>query len=139
MNQLLAHAETLMSKGESFLWIPELVWLNILPDLFMSISFMLIPLTLLLAVPRTKQVPYKWIFRMFSAVLIGCGLMRMMDILTIWYPYYYTQGIIKVVTAAVSFSTAILLIPLLPRALETLHRQEAHENKETAYRLQSKT
>lgn len=128
-----------MPKGECFLWVPELMWLHLLPDLFLCISFMIIPITLLYSVPKLKQVSYKWIFRMFAAFILGCGLMQLMDILTVWFPLYFVEGMVKIVTAAVSFSTAVLLIPLLPRAIELVQTHKAEEtNEEQAFRIQGK-
>ena len=40
-----------------------------------------------------------------------------MEIITLWKPYYWVSGIVKAITALASVPTAILLIRLIPQAV----------------------
>ena len=49
--------------------------------------------------------------------ILACGTTHWFGILTIWYPDYWTEGGIKLVTAALSVATAVAEWVLMPRAL----------------------
>jgi PAS domain-containing protein len=42
---------------------------------------------------------------------------HVMEIITLWKPYYWISGIVKAITALASVPTAILLIRLIPSAV----------------------
>jgi PAS domain-containing protein len=56
-------------------------------------------------------------FLCFALFIVACGTTHVMEILSIWHPMYWLQGVIKAATAAVSILTAAALIPLVPQAL----------------------
>ncbi|MCC5639740.1 PAS domain S-box protein [Nostoc sp. CHAB 5844] len=68
-------------------------------------------------VRKRRDVPFDWIFLMFGAFIIACGTTHVMDVWTLWHPTYWLSGLIKAITAFVSVTTAIELLPLIPQAL----------------------
>ena len=40
-----------------------------------------------------------------------------MEIWTVWHASYALAGVVKAITAAVSVATAVMLIPLIPKAI----------------------
>src|SRR3954451_24582177 len=64
-----------------------------------------------------EDLAFSWIFWMFALFILACGTTHWFGILTIWYPDYWTEGGIKLVTAALSVATAIGTWVLMPRAL----------------------
>src|SRR5437773_1405706 len=56
-------------------------------------------------------------FLVFGIFILGCGTTHLMEVWTVWHATYLLAGVIKAVTAAVSVVTALLLIPLVPKAL----------------------
>jgi len=56
-------------------------------------------------------------FWLFSAFILACGTTHIFEILTLWYPVYGIEGAIKFFTAIASIITAVVLWPLVPRAL----------------------
>ncbi|MBE9207513.1 PAS domain S-box protein [Nostoc sp. LEGE 06077] len=68
-------------------------------------------------VRKRRDVPFYWIFLMFGAFIIACGTTHVMDVWTLWYPIYWLSGLIKAITALISVTTAIQLLPLIPQAL----------------------
>ncbi|MBE9007021.1 PAS domain S-box protein [Fortiea sp. LEGE XX443] len=66
---------------------------------------------------KRRDVPFDWIFLMFGAFIIACGTTHVMDVWTLWHPTYWLSGLIKAITAFVSVTTAIKLLPLIPQAL----------------------
>lgn len=103
--------------GHCYLWMPELVWLHILADSLIALSYYSIPLTLMYFVGKREDVPFKSVFLLFGAFIISCGTSHLMEVWTLWHPDYWLAGAIKAITGIISFYTALTLIPLVPQAL----------------------
>jgi PAS domain S-box-containing protein len=116
LNHLL-NSGGFIPHGHCYLWKPELVWLHVISDALIAIAYYSIPLTLLYLVRERKDLPFDWIFLLFSAFIIACGTNHLMDVVTLWHPVYWLSGGLKVVTASVSLYTAAALVPLVPKAL----------------------
>jgi PAS domain S-box-containing protein len=99
------------------LWNPWIVWLHVLSDGLISLSYFCIPIALIYFVRRRSDLPFHWIFWMFGLFILGCGATHLMEVWTIWRPAYVLSGVIKAVTAGISIMTALLLVPLVPKAL----------------------
>lgn len=132
--------------GQCLLWNADLVWLHVVSDTVIALSYYSIPLALLSFVRKKRDVPFHWMFLMFGAFILACGTTHVMSIWTMWRPLYWLDGAVKVATACVSFLTAWLLWPLIPKALalpspaqlETANRalqQEISEHRRTEREL----
>ncbi|MBD2439226.1 ATP-binding protein [Nostoc sp. FACHB-110] len=110
-------SENFIPHGHCYLWQPGLVWLHVLSDCIIAFSYYSIPLTLIYFVRKRQDIPFKNIFFLFGAFIISCGTTHVMEVVTLWHPYYWLAGAMKAVTALISFYTALLLIPLIPQAL----------------------
>jgi serine phosphatase RsbU (regulator of sigma subunit)/anti-sigma regulatory factor (Ser/Thr protein kinase) len=100
-----------------FLWRPDVLALHVTSDALIALAYFSIPLMLATFVRRRKDVPFSGVFWMFSVFIVSCGCTHIMAIVVIWHPWYWLEGAIKAVTAVASIATAILLVPILPRAL----------------------
>ncbi|MEO6785328.1 MAG: PAS domain-containing protein [Chthoniobacteraceae bacterium] len=107
-----------MPHGHCYLWKPELLWLHVVSDALIALAYYSIPLTLLVFVRRRRDLPYPWMILMFGAFIVACGTTHLMEIWTIWHGSYWLSGGIKAITALLSVATAILLVKLIPRALQ---------------------
>lgn len=103
--------------GHCYLWQPELVGLHILADGLIALAYYSIPLMLVYFVRQRKDLPFDWMFLLFGTFIVACGTTHVMEIWTLWHPTYWLSGLIKAITAFVSVSTALLLVPLIPQAL----------------------
>ncbi|MGI0481841.1 GAF domain-containing protein [Geminocystis sp. CENA526] len=103
--------------GHCYLLESSLVWLHLLSDLFISLAYFSIPLMLIYFVRQRDDVPFTYIFLLFSCFILFCGLTHVMGIITLWYPVYWLSGIIKGLTGLVSVLTAFELFPIIPLAL----------------------
>lgn len=103
--------------GHCYLWKPELIGLHLFSDAVIALSYYSIPITLFYFVWRQRDLPFTWIFLLFSTFIIACGTTHLLEIWTLWHPTYWLSGFIKLLTASVSGATAILLVPLVPKAL----------------------
>lgn len=91
--------------------------LHLISDFFIATAYFVIPITLLLFVQRRRDLPFNWMFVCFGIFIIACGMTHVMEIITLWKPYYWISGMVKAVTALASVPTAILLIRLVPSAV----------------------
>lgn len=107
--------------GYCLLWQPELVGLHVVSDLAIALAYYSIPPTMLYMVRRHRaQLPFRWVFVMFAVFIFLCGTTHVLDIITLWYPIYFIQGIVKALTAGASLATAVLMFPLIPTLFEYL-------------------
>lgn len=106
-----------MPHGMCFLWRPELVWLHVISDLVIGISYSSIPLALYLFANKRKDLEFKSVFLMFTAFILLCGATHFFAIVVLWSPHYGAQGLLKLATALVSAVTAFVLWRLMPQAL----------------------
>lgn len=117
--------ERFMPHGYCLVWEPSLVWMHVISDLTIMIAYYSIPLTILYLVRKQREnIPFRWVFTMFATFIFLCGTTHLLDIVTLWYPLYYLQGAIKVLTGAVSIATALLIFPLVPVLLEQFQKLE---------------
>jgi PAS domain S-box-containing protein len=103
--------------GHCYLWQSELVWLHILSDSLIALAYYSIPITLVYFAQKRKDLPFDWIFFLFSAFIISCGTTHLMEVWTLWHPTYWLSGALKAFTAIISLYTAIALVKLMPQAL----------------------
>ncbi|MBD2414423.1 hybrid sensor histidine kinase/response regulator [Nostoc calcicola FACHB-389] len=103
--------------GHCYLWKTGLVWLHIISDGTIALAYYSIPFLLIYFISKRQDVPFNGVFVLFGAFIIACGTGHLMDIWTLWYPYYWIAGSLKALTAIISIYTAFALISLMPQAL----------------------
>lgn len=103
--------------GHCYLWQTDLVWLHIISDGLIALAYYSIPATLFYFVRKRQDLPFYWIFLLFSGFIVACGTTHIMEVWTLWYPTYWVSGFLKAITAIISVFTALTLIPLVPKAL----------------------
>src|SRR4051794_12199294 len=97
-------------------WTPLLVWLHVTSDLFIWLAYVSIPLVLLYFT-RRRDLPYPRLFVLFALFILACGTTHLVEALIFRYPIYRFAGVMKAVTAVVSWITVIALIPVIPRVM----------------------
>ncbi len=106
-----------MPHGYCFHWSPGLLWSYVVSDGVIALSYYSIPVALWTFVRRRTDLPFSWLFLMFAVFIFACGTTHLIAILNIWQPDYWLDAAAKTLTAIVSFATAVLVWPLIPRAL----------------------
>jgi signal transduction histidine kinase len=121
--------------GYCMRWQSDVVWLHVISDAFITISYYSIPFLLVYFVRKRRDMPFHWIFLAFGIFIFACGTTHLMAIWTLWQPVYRLDGLVKAVTAIASLTTAIILVPLIPKMIhlpspgalrsanEALHRE----------------
>lgn len=113
----LFSSDSYMPHGQCILWRPGLLWLHVISDALIWGAYLTIPVILVYFIGKRRDMPFPGIFFLFGAFIVACGTTHLMEVWTIWQPNYWTSGLIKAVTAAVSWATVVQLIPVVPQAL----------------------
>lgn len=92
-------------------------WLHICSDLLIWSAYFAIPVILVTFALRRRDIPFRAVFWLFGAFILACGTTHLMDALIFTWPAYRLAGVIKLITAIVSWGTVAALIPIIPRAL----------------------
>jgi two-component system NtrC family sensor kinase len=103
--------------GHCYLWQTQLVWLHVASDSIIALAYFSIPITLVYFISKRPDLPFDWIFALFGAFIVACGMTHLFELWTLWHPTYWLSGTMKAITALISFATAILLVDLMPQAL----------------------
>jgi signal transduction histidine kinase len=108
---------------------PELIWLHVSSDLLIGLSYVAISATLAYLVYRIRNLPFYGMFLAFGVFIVSCGLTHFMEVVVVWDARYFLQGFIKALTAVSSVGTAILLPPLVPKALALVRAAQTSEER----------
>lgn len=110
-------SDDFMPHGHCFLWRPDILWLHVLSDVVIGLSYFSIPVVLVVLVWRRDDLVFDRMFMMFAAFIFACGTTHFMNVYTIWHGTYRIEGVIKLICALLSIATAVSLWPILPRIL----------------------
>jgi PAS domain S-box-containing protein len=113
----LFSSDGFMPHGHCYLWDPGLVWLHVVSDSVIALSYTSIPFTLAYLARKRRDIPFNWMFLCFGVFIIACGTTHAMEVWTLWTPTYWLSGVFKAVTALFSLVTAALLVALVPKIL----------------------
>ncbi len=104
--------------GHCYLWMPSLVWLNVIADTLIALAYFSIPLTLLAFFrKRGRDFPFNATLLAFAVFILACGATHVLEVWNIWHSDYWVAGTIKGITAVASVITAIYIIRLQPQML----------------------
>ena len=106
-----------MPHGHCYLWSPAMVWTQVIANLLIGIAYAAIATTLAILVRRIRDMPFAWVYLAFGSFILSCGLTHWFDIVTVWHPVYWADAGVRVLTATASVATAVLLVPLVPKAV----------------------
>ena len=99
-------------------WSSELGWLHVVSDLAVWGAYVAIPIVLsYFVLRRRRDLPFPAIFWLFALFIFACGTTHLIEAIIFWRPIYRFAGIVKFVTAVVSWGTVAALIPITPTVL----------------------
>ena len=116
-------AASYMPHGYCLLWKPWLVSIHAGSDFLIFLAYTAIPIAILLFI-RKRRIEFSGLAWLFIAFIFLCGVTHLVNVVTLWFGIYETQGWIKLVTAMVSIATAVVIFPLIPKALAIPTRAE---------------
>ena len=106
-----------MPHGMCYLWRLDILLMHLVSDLVIGLAYFSIPLVLWIFSRRRPDLMYRPVAYLFIAFILFCGASHFLSVYTVWVPAYFVEGLVKIGTAVASVGTAIVLWPLLPRAL----------------------
>ena len=106
-----------MAHGYCLLWKPWLIVLHAGSDLLIFAAYFAIPVAIWIFLRQRQDLELRRLAILFAAFIFLCGLTHLVQMVTLWWPIYETQGILKAATTIVSVITAVLIFPLIPRAV----------------------
>lgn len=103
-------------------WSESLIQLHVVSDVVIWIAYMWIPLVMLYAYKAQKQSlriprPLIALLLLYVTFITACGWTHFMDALMFYQPAYRINGLVRGLTAVVSFMTAVSLLRLIPQAI----------------------
>lgn len=112
-------AASFLPHGYCLLWRPDLVALHVIGDGLTAVAYLLIPGSILWFLHRRRDLEpaHHRMAALFVAFILACALSHLAGLLTLWFPYYGLQGLIKVATALISLTTAAFIWSLMPDLL----------------------
>jgi signal transduction histidine kinase len=113
----LFNDDSLSPHGICLLWRPELIWTHATSDMAIGLSYVSISVFLAYVLSRRPDIKFGWVVWCFAVFILACGATHFFSLYTLWQPEYGLEALVKVVTAGASIATAVLLWPLLPKAL----------------------
>ena len=113
-----------MPHGHCLFWQPGVLWLHIISDGLTTLAYYSIPIAMFVFVRKREEFHYQWVFYMFALFILACGTTHLLNIWTLWEPIYRFEGVVKLFTAGLSVATAVMLWPLIPRALRMPKQSE---------------
>jgi signal transduction histidine kinase len=123
-----------LPHGHCYMWSPGVLWMNVVADILIAMAYFTIPFALLYIARRRRDLPFDWLVVCFGVFIIACGLTHVMDVWNVWHAHYWAEGIVKVIAAAASVPTAILLWRFLPGILMLPSQRQLRDANESLAR-----
>jgi hypothetical protein len=100
-------------------WDPALTQAHNLGDVAIAAAYFTIPVMLILFWARQPHRDQRaglvvWLFALF---ILGCGWTHLLGALSTWWPAYRFLAVVKIFTGILSWATAAVLVPIIPRVL----------------------
>ena len=116
-----------MPHGFCYRWDPRIVWLHVVSDGLIALSYYCIPIILIYFILKNRLLLFNRLFYMFGGFILACGTTHLLEIWNVWHGSYLLAGVIKAITAGVSVVTAAMLIPLVPKVISLPSRMYLDE------------
>jgi two-component sensor histidine kinase len=122
MTELLHYlfgAASFMPHGYCLLWRPDLVAMHAVSDGLIALAYIAIPVAMLTFLRKRPDIQgnSRKIGYLFIAFILACAVTHLTALLTLWWPAYGAQGLVKVMTAGVSIVTAVVVWQMFPKLL----------------------
>ena len=97
-------------------WSDAHGWLHIASDVATWGAYMAIPLVLGFFLVKRRDLPFLGVFWLFAAFILACGAVHLVEAAIFWWPAYRVSGLLKLITAVVSWSTVFASSRAVPKA-----------------------
>jgi PAS domain S-box-containing protein len=98
-------------------WSEFLGWLHIVSDFATFGAYFAIPIVLIYFARKRDDFPFTKLFWLFGSFIFACGTVHLIEAVIFWSPIYRISGMLKFITAVVSWTTVIALVRCAPDIL----------------------
>lgn len=126
--------EHFLPHGHCYMWTPGVLWMNVLADILIAMAYFAIAFVLIQVARRRRDLPFNWLLAAFGIFIVCCGLTHVMHVWNVWHTSYWLEGAVKVITAAASVPTALLLWRALPSILSVPSQRQLRDANESLAR-----
>ncbi|MGH8237121.1 MAG: sensor histidine kinase [Steroidobacteraceae bacterium] len=123
-----------LPHGHCYMWSPGVLWMNVVADILIAMAYFTIPFALLYIARRRRDLPFDWLVVCFGVFIVACGLTHVMNVWNVWHSHYWLEGVVKLLAAAASVPTAILLWRFLPGILMLPSQRQLRDANESLAR-----
>ncbi len=103
-----------LPHGYCISWQPGLIATLVIGNLLIALSYFAIPLVILKFIRKRPEINFRYLHWLFAGFIVTCGVTHLLHVIELWYPIYYLEAAMAILTALVSVVTTILLWKLLP-------------------------
>lgn len=123
-----------MPHGHCYLWRDDILWLHVISNALIAVSYLIIPFLLIWFIRKRKDLLFKPVFVLFASFIVSCAISHVMMIVTVWQPFYVAQGVVLAITGIISVATAVALIWCLPAAMKIPSHEDLRKTQESLER-----
>lgn len=105
---------TLMPHGYCLSWQPGLIAALVIGNILIALAYFTIPLVILKFIRQRNDIDFRHLHWLFAGFIVTCGITHLLHVIELWYPVYYFEAAMDILTALVSVVAAALLWKLLP-------------------------
>ena len=116
--------ENYLPHGHCFLGDNLLIWIHIISDFIIALSYFSIPIFLVTFIKKRNNFIFHKIIILFAIFILACGSTHLFEIWNIWHGDYYISGILKIITAIASLSSAFILFKNYPTLVKLPNLRE---------------
>lgn len=127
-------SESFMPHGHCYAWTPGVLWMHAVSDVLIAMAYFAIPVVLFHVARRRRDLPFQGLFICFGVFVVACGLTHLLAAWNVWHAAHWLEGALKVLAAAASVPTAILLWRALPRVLSLPSQNQLRDANESLAR-----
>lgn len=105
---------TLIPHGYCLSWQPELIAALVIGNVLIALAYFTIPLVILKFIRLRPDIDFKNLHWLFAGFIVTCGVTHLLHVVELWYPVYYLEAVMDILTALISVIAAVVLWRLLP-------------------------
>lgn len=123
-----------LPQGQALHWQPDVLWLNVLPDLAVAIACLAIAVALIRVSRRSQHLPFQGLLLWSALLTLAYGLSHVVSVWNVWHADYWLEGWVKVLVAAAAIPTAWLVWRATPHILSLPAPQQLQQANESLAR-----
>jgi len=104
----------LAPQGHAMVWRSDLITIHFVSDAIITFAFLTIPFAIFRVVRARDDIRYPWIGYLFAIFIAFCAIAHAVELLSLWFPVFAEQAIVKALCAIVSVLTVWRVWRMLP-------------------------